>query len=308
MSFTALAKQELNRVSRERPCCKTAELAALFRASGSFHILARERYGLHASFGLSATARTAVSLTKSFDLPVEIRVREERRLGQRKRYEIYLEGGDRLVQFLNEIGVLSDRLSLQEKVPQRIVSRPCCRVSFLRGAFLASGSVSSPGSPAHFEIYSDSEEFLKTLAELAGESGLKLSIVRRRRHPAVYSKSLESIRNFLVAAGAHRAALEFEERSVMGAVREAANRRANCDQANAARCSRAAARQVRAVKALKRGGGWESLSRGLIEIAELRLKHPSFTIAELGRRADPPLSKSAVNHRLRRLVKKAEGG
>ncbi|MHB8858387.1 MAG: DNA-binding protein WhiA [Thermoleophilia bacterium] len=307
MSFTTQVKQELNRVSRERPCCRIAELAALFRAAGSFHIKAHEQYGLHASFGLSATARTAVSLVRSFDLPIEVRIIEERRLGPHKRYEIHLEGGGRLVQFLNEIGVLSDSMSLQDRLPHRIIKRPCCRVSFLRGAFIASGSVSEPGKPAHLEIYSDNPAFLETIKEAAQALDLKLSLTNRSTRPAVYSKSLDTIRDFLVTTGAHQAALKFEERSVVSRVREGANRLANCDQANAARCSRAAARQIEAIQRLQRSGAWERLSQPLLEIAELRLAHPSTTIAELGQMAEPPLSKSAVNHRLRRLVKVGGG-
>jgi len=302
LSFTTQVKQELNRVARERSCCRTAELAALFRAAGSFHIRGREEFGLHASFALSATARTAVSLVRSFDLPIEVRVSEERRLGPHRRYEIHLEGGARLVQFLNEIGVLSDSMSLQENIPNRIIKRACCQAAFLRGAFVASGSVNEPGSPAHMEIYSDSEAFLETIMGAASALGLKLSFAHRRRHPAVYSKNNGVIRDFLVTTGAHQAALSFEERSVVSRVRESANRLANCDQANAARCSRAAARQIEAIEQLRRSGGWDRLNPSLAEIAELRLKHASSTIAELGQMADPPLSKSAVNHRLRRLV------
>ena len=305
MSFTTTVKQELNRVARERTCCRTAELAALFRAAGSFHLRSGERYGLEAAFGLAATARTALLLVKSFDLPVEVRVREEKRLRQRKRYELYLEGGARLVQFLNEIGVLSDRLILLDTVPHRIIKRRCCREAFLRGAFLASGSASRPGSAAHLEIYSGSQAFLDTLQEAAATLDLKLSPVRGRRRPAVYAKSLATIRDFMVATGAHEAALEFEQRAILGSVREAANRRANCDQANAARCSRAAARQIRSISRLKESGAWDSLSPNLVEIAGLRLQHPCSTIMELGGLSDPPLSKSAVNHRLRRLAELA---
>ncbi len=302
MSFTIGVKQELNRVARKRSCCRTAELAALFRAAGGFHIKSRERFGLHASFGLSATARTVVSLVKSFDLPIEVRVKEERRLGSHKRYEIHLEGGARLVQFLNEIGVLSDSMSLQEIIPNRIIKRQCCQASFLRGAFIASGSVSEPGAPAHLEIYSDSMAFLETVRLAAAALDIKLSLSERCRHPAVYAKSLGTIRDFLVTAGAHQSALQLEERSVVSAVRADANRRANCDQANAGRCSRAAAKQVQAILQLQRSGEWDRLSPGLVEVAELRLAHPSTTIAALGQLVDPPLSKSAVNHRLRRLV------
>ena len=308
MTFTVSVKQELNRITSDRNCCKTAELASLVRAAGSFHIHGGDTYGLHASFGLSATARTAVSLVKSFDLPLEVRVLEQRRFGQSKRFEIHLEGGARLVQFLNEIGVLADDLSLQGSMPARIYKKPCCRSAFLRGAFLASGSVSEPGAPAHLEIYSGNADFLDSIRSAAAVIGTRLSLLDRRRNSAVYSKNLGVIRDFLVAIGAHEAALEFEQRSIISSVKGDANRRANFDTANAARCSRASARQVRAIRELQGRDSWQRLSDGLVEIAELRLEHPYMTISELGRCADPPLSKSAVNHRLRRLVRMAEGG
>lgn len=306
MSFTAGVKQELNRVSRQRSCCRTAELSALFRAAGAFHILGRERYGLHSSFNLAASARTAISLVKSFDLPVEVRVREERRLGPHRRYEIHLEGGARLVQFLNEIGVLSTSMSLEHGIPGRIISRPCCRTAFLRGAFIAAGSVSSPGAAAHLEIYSGNGEFLAVTQEVASQLGIALAMKQSGRDAgepeAVYTKSLQAIRDFLAVTGAHQAALEFEERSILSRVREEANRRANFDQANAARCSQAAARQIEAIRKLEASGVLDSLPSGLKEMAALRLAHPSDTITELGNRASPRLSKSAVNHRLRRLL------
>lgn len=301
-SFTALVKQELNRVRSERPCCRTAQLAALFRGAGSFHINGRERYGVDITLGLSATARNSVSMIRAFGLPVEIRVREEKRLGRHKRFEIYLEGGSRFVQFLNEIGIFSDHMSLRRATPRRIIRRQCCRAAFLRGAFLAGGSVNGPGSPAHLEICAGGPAFLTTVRKAAAGFDISLSMAVRRQRSFLYSKNLKAVRDFLVRTGAHETALKFEQQAIMAAVREGANRRANCDQANAARCSRAAARQVRAIEALRRTGAWDHLRPGLVEIAELRLRHPSSTIVELGQKAAPPLTKSAVNHRLRRIM------
>jgi DNA-binding protein WhiA len=166
--------------------------------------------------------------------------------------------------------------------------------------------VSEPGAPAHLEIYSDNEAYLETISEAAKGLGLVLSISHRKRHPAAYSKKLGTISDFLAKTGAHRAALRFEEQSVVSSIRADANRRTNFDQANAARCSRAAGRQIKAIKELQSLDSWSSVSRNLSDIAELRLKYPSATLQELGRKVDPPLSKSAVNHRLRRLVKMAE--
>lgn len=291
---------------RERACCRTAELAALFRAAGSFHIKGRDRFGIHAAYSLSATARTAVSLVKYYELPFEVRIHEESRLRQGRRYEVRLEGGGRLVQFLNEIGVLSDSLSLQERLPPRLIGRLCCRTAFLRGAFLAAGSISKPGADAHLEIYSQSTSFLDVVMDAGKAVGLDLSLLERRRNPAVYTKNLDSIRSLLVLTGAHQAALEFEERSILSGIRADANRRANFDQANAARCGQAAARQIQAIKLLEDTGRLDALPGGLREIASLRQRFPYATIVELGGHARPPLSKSAVNHRLRRLVRLAE--
>lgn len=306
MSFAAAVKQELDHVARSRSCCKTAELAALFRASGTFHIQGGGQYGLHAAFSQSSTARTTINLIRSFSLPVEVRVRDERRLKQGKRYEVYLEGGGRLVQFLNETGVLSDSLSLQDSVPERLVRKRCCKAALLRGAFLGAGSVSDPRQPAHLEIYSNNEAFLETLQSVAADLGISLSINPRKRNPAVYSKNLGAITDFLINTGAHQSALKYEERSIVSSVRGDANRRANFDQANAARCSKAAARQIRAIQALQGSEGWATISQPLVEIADLRLAHPSSTLQELGYRTSPRLSKNAVNHRLRRLVQLAE--
>lgn len=305
MSFTTAVKQELNRTVRERSCCRTAEIAALFRAAGSFHIKGRDRFGIHAAFGLSATARTAASLVKSFHLPFEVRVHEESRLRQGKRYEVWLEGGDRLVQFLNEIGILSDSLSLQERLPARLIKKPCCRTAFLRGAFLAAGSVNRPGAATHLEIYSQSDSYLDTVSEAARGAAIRLSRHQRVHNPAVYTKNLDTVRDLLVMMGAHQASLEFEERSIVSSIRADANRRANFDQANAVRSGLAAARQVRAINRLQESGQLDQLPGALKEMAELRLRHPFATIVELGRHARPPLGKSAVNHRLRRLVKLA---
>jgi hypothetical protein len=302
MSYAIQVKQELNRIKPARACCRTAELAGIFRAVGTFHILAEQRFGLQASLGLSSTARTAVYLLKSFGLPVEIRLTEDKRLGLDHHFEIYMEGGSRLVQFLNETGVLSDDLLLSGKLPRRIISRACCRGSFLRGAFLAAGSVSAPGRASHLEIYSDNEVFLETVCEASAAAGVELKITRRHRRPAAYCKRFQSVRDLLISVGAHQAALEFEERSIISGVRAEANRKANFDQANAGRCSEAAARQIKAIQTLKETAAWNNLSDNLIQIAELRLEHQSDTIADLGRRSNPPLSKSAVNHRLRRLL------
>ncbi len=308
MSFSVKVKQELNRVRPERPCCRTAQLAALFRGAGSFHIKGRERFGLEANLGLSATARNAIPMIRSFQLPVEIRVREEKRLRQRKRFELYLEGGSRFVQFLNEIGILSDGMALRRMTPRRIIKRQCCRSAFLRGAFLAGGSVSRPGQPAHLEICGGGPEFLATVREAAAGLDISLRTSVRRKSSFIYTKNLTAVRDFLVKTGAHEATLEFEQQAIMAAVRGDANRRANFDHANAVRCSKAAARQVHAIKAMRRSAEWGHLNPGLVEIAELRMRHPSMTIIELGQQAAPPLTKSAVNHRLRRLMQIAEAG
>ena len=209
----------------------------------------------------------------------------------------------RSLQALHEAGVLGPSLAPTERVPARIVSRGCCRRAYLRGAFIGSGSLSRPRSAAHLEWRVSSDTAALQLQELAEVEGFTLGVHETPRYWLAYAKSRETIRGLLAALGAHGAELRLEEEGVFAWAREEANRLANADAGNLRRQAAAAARHTDAIEQV---GGPDALPPELRAVAELRLRLPEATLAELGEAAMPRLTKSAVASRLRRIVQRAD--
>ena len=189
--------------------------------------------------------------------------------------------------------------------PRRVLPRHCCRRSYLRGALLGAGSLSGPRDP-HLEIRTAEIEGARFLADVAEREGAQLHVLERGRHAVAYAKGTETIADVLVAAGAVDVVLALEERSVVAATRADANRLANADHANLVRTSRAAHAQLEAVRRLEADGVLDGLTAELQEMATLRLRHPTLSIAELARRCKPPATKASAYRRLRRLQALAE--
>ncbi len=198
--------------------------------------------------------------------------------------------------------MLGEGLTPLEEPPRRIVARRCCRGSYLRGAFVATGSVSAPRAAGHLEWRTADIDGAEVLARMAREDELPVKAVERRGHAVAYAKSKPVIRELLVHMGAHDAALSFEEAEVISATRGRANRNTNWDEANLERMSAASRAQRQAIEQLD----LDALEPPLQEIARLRLRHADLSLADLGKRASPPLSKSAVARRMRALVARAE--
>jgi DNA-binding protein WhiA len=295
VSLSEDLRAELARVEPERDCDRLAELSGLFHSAGSFHLLGRGHVSVHLDLTSSAIARRAFSLLRSFGVASEIRTYRQRAFAQATRYQLHVEGEARALQVLHEAGVLSGALAPLERPPRRVVSRRCCRAAYLRGALLGSGSLSGPGAP-HLEIRRPTRDGAEFLAELA-----PLRVVERRGHAVAYAKGADAVEEVLAAAGSSDAVLRLEEQAVMGATRARANRRANADHANLVRTSRAAHRQLEAIRRLEREGALGDLPERLREIAELRLRHPALSLRELATRCRPQATKAAAHRRLARV-------
>jgi hypothetical protein len=300
VSLSEELRDELARIEPASDCDRLAELSGLFHSAGSVHLHGRGRVSLHLDLAASGTARRAFALLRSFDVDSEIRTYRQHAFARPTRYQLHVEGTGRALEVLQEAGVLSARLAPLERPPKRVVGRACCRSAYLRGALLGSGSLSGPRSP-HLEIRRPSREGAEFLAELA-----PLKVVDRGRHAAAYAKGADAIEAVLVAAGSSDAVLRFEEGAVMGATRARANRLANADHANLVRTSRAAHRQLAAIRRLQEAGELADLPERLREVAELRLRNPSLSLRELARRCRPPATKAAVHRRLARIEHLAE--
>jgi DNA-binding protein WhiA len=293
-------RKELARIAPVRQCDRLAELSGLFHSAGSLHLRGRGEWSLHLDLGSGAAARRAFSLLREEGIRSEIRTYTRRAFDRATRYQLHLEGGTRALGVLVAAGVLDRRHAPLERPPKRVVSRPCCRRAYVRGAFLGGGSLSGQHSP-HLELRAASSEAVELLVEIAGNFGIRLGVVQRETHAAAYAKGWETIESLLALAGASETVLALEERAVVASARANANRLANADHANLVRTSRAARPQLEAARRLQAEGRLERLPAALREAAELRLRNPAHSLRELGERAHPPASKAAMHRRLRRL-------
>lgn len=300
MGFSRDVKLELGTLVPGAEHCRKAQLSGLLFGAGTFEIGAGNRYGVRLSLGLPATARHALALLKPFGVDAGVRTADSPPVGLR--YEVVLGDDERALQLLNELGVLSDELRVQMQVPRRLLQRHCCVVSFLRGLFLGCGTISAPGAPVHVEFTLAGDEIAGQVRGLLARLGLSFKLVSRERNVACYTKRSETGADLLAVLGAHDACLRWDEHLVLGRVRESANRLANCDEANARRAAEAGERQAALVRRLMASPAWAALPAALREAGELRVAFPYLSLKELAGMATPPLSKSALNHRLRRLL------
>jgi hypothetical protein len=289
-------RNELARIAPDSDCDRLAELSGLFHVAGSVHLRGRGEVALHLDLASSAVARRAFALLRVFAVESEIRTYRQRAFQRPTRYQLHVDGTPHAYATLARAGVLDRSHRPLESPPGRVLARSCCRRAYLRGALLGAGSLSGPRDP-HLEIRTSELEGARFLARVAAREGAELHVLDRGRHAVAYAKGVEPIADALVAAGASDTVLVLEERSVVAAIRAEANRLANADHANLVRTSRAAHAQLEAVRRLD----LDALSEDLRELAELRLRHPTASIAELATRCRPPRTKASAYRRLRRL-------
>ena len=205
--------------------------------------------------------------------------------------------------FLTAKGVLRE---FSAPAPRSLCENECCRRAFLRGAFLASGYLRDPNVDYHAEILARSEARAEELKSLLESFSLPAKITHRKGTPVVYLKEAEAISDLLSVIGASKSRLEWENVRILRGIQGDVNRRVNCETANLKKTADAGMDQVRAIEKIEREKGLRSLPDQLRQIAEARLEHPDASLKELGGLFDPPLGKSGVNHRLRKLMEIAE--
>jgi cell division protein WhiA len=308
VSFTAEVKDELSRIELKRQCCLKAELAALVRIEGTLHITGKERYRLEIATETAPVARKTIKLLHGlYDLKTELTVRRSV-LHKTNNYLITVVSQACLPQALAELGILGEGLALTYGIAPTLVKRDCCAISYLRGAFLGGGFVADPHGDFHFELTAETAEMAEDLRTLMGRFGIHAKVTQRRGLHAVYLKGAEPIVTFLALVGAHRALLRTEDVRIVKSMRNDVNRLVNAETANIQKSAEAAMVQLEAIRTLQATRGLESLPPALQELATLRLEHPEVSLRELGELADPPLSKSAVYHRIRRIEELASRG
>jgi len=301
MSFTAEVKEELSRIEPTRGCCLKAELSALLRIEGTLHITGPGRFRLEVATETAPVARKAIKLLHGvYGLKTELTVRRSV-LHKTNNYLITVPNQPKLERALVDLGILDEEHALTYEISPRLVKRDCCAISYLRGAFLGGGFVADPHGDFHFELTAENEQIAQALVDLMARFDVEARVAQRRGTFAVYLKGAEPIVTFLALVGAHRALLRTEDVRIIKSMRNDVNRLVNAETANLQKTAEAALQQVEAIQTLVDTRGLQSLPPALQELARLRLENPDVSLRELGELADPPLTKSAVYHRVRRI-------
>lgn len=306
MSFTAEVRDELSRRAPVCEYCDLATLAAVVRVSGTLSITGEGRR-LTVATETGAVARIMIGLThKVLGLKTEL-VPRRSVLHKVRNYLIVLPEQPGLDKALVLLGVLDRGGGLVEGVSRHVVARPCCRLAYLRGALIAGGFVADPRGDLHLEIAVSGEGLARDIARLIGLEGVRARVNPRRGSFAVYIKSAEDICRLLEAVGAARSVEDIQGARAMKRVKNNVNRKVNAEVANQSRTVDAAQHQMDLIARIDELGMREGLPRALAEFCELREAHPDLSLRDLGAEADPPLSKSALYHRVLRLEKLVGG-
>ena len=299
-SFAAMTKKELTQLESEG-CCAKAELAALIRMNGTLSF-SNKHLVLDISTENAAIARRIYTLIKkTYPTHVELLVRKKMRL---KKNNVYLVRISQEAQkLLKELGIMEEGFKFIRYISDEIINEDCCKRAYLRGAFLAGGSINHPETSSyHLEVFSLYEEHNAALCELINTYGLNAKVLERKKGFIIYIKEGERITEFLNIIGAHQALLFFEDVRIMKDMRNSVNRLVNCETANLNKTVGAALRQVENIRFIEKEVGLHILPEKLREIAELRIKHQDVTLKELGEMVvSGKVSKSGVNHRLRKI-------
>jgi hypothetical protein len=304
LSFAAQTKKELTMIEAD-DCCEKAELSALIRMNGAVQ-LSSQRVILDISTENAAIARRIYSLIKKrFQVHTELLVRKKMRLKKNNVYIVRVPS--RVQEILSELHIVSEGFQFTPGIDKRIIRNNCCKRAYLRGAFLAGGSVNNPeGSSYHLEISSMYEEHCQALCKLANRFGLNARCIERKKGFVFYIKEGEKIIELLNIIGAHQSLLRFEDVRIMKDMRNSVNRLVNCETANLNKTIGAAVRQIDNIRLLEREIGLENLPDKLREVAEIRIQHPDMNLKEIGELLKGSVSKSGVNHRLRKIDELAE--
>lgn len=301
MSFTAEVRNELSRVDARCPGCELAELSAIVRVCGTLSFLGKGRYSLRIVTASGAVARIFIKLAhKLFNLETSLTMRRSR-LHKTRNYLIELPPQRALEPALLALGVLDADSTPIAGVPSELVERECCAASYLRGAFMAGGFIADPRGDLHLEVSVSSERHAHELVELLGRFGVKARVNHRRGQWVVYLKSFRDIKRTLETLGATRTVLLLEGARNLKQKKSDANRMSNAEFANLTRSSNAGAEQASLVEDVIERIGLDDLPPALRDFCLIRRDNPDLSLSELGALLDPPVSKSALYHRVLRL-------
>ena len=292
MSFCAQVKQELCKLPPSRSCCAVAESYGVLLFCNTFsprsvRIVTESR---------DFAQRLPRLFQKAFGLTFDQMPESD----QGK--QIFTVDHARKIRHIYDVFGLEAATNVALQVNLGILEEDCCRAAFLRGAFMAGGSVTDPEKRYHLELATSHLRVSREVRTLMDEMGFAPKCIDRAGSHVLYFKQSDLIEDFLTTLGAPVCAMGIMEAKVEKDLRNGVNRRVNCETANLGKAVDAAQEQLAAIRRLEERGLFQDLPDKLRQTAQLRRENPEATLLELAQSMDPPVSKSAINHRMRKLI------
>lgn len=309
LTFSGKVKEELSRQWNEARHCQIAEVSAIISMCGKVSIDSRERYSLKVrTENISVARKYFTLLKKTFNINTETFVSTNRSKGNTS-YTVIVKNHEDTVRVLQEAELMDSQGEIIQEFSiekNEVVRRSCCKRAYLRGAFLAAGSVSNPEKSYHIEVVCAVRGKAKQIQMVINSFGLDAKVILRKNSYIVYLKEGSQIVDLLNIMEAPVALMDMENVRILKEMRNSVNRKVNCETANINKTVSAAVKQAEDIDYIQNTIGLKKLPEGLQEIAELRLTYPNASLKELGDLLTEPIGKSGVNHRLRKLSEIAE--
>jgi DNA-binding protein WhiA len=310
MSFSAKVKSEVCRIGELTRNEAKAELSAVMKVSGTLSLGGNKQLSFRVTTENPSIARRVFKLLKQyFNIHTKLLVKKSNSFKKNNIYMVVITEEMGVRSLLKEMGVLSSDegiISLDYGIPKEIMDDEECKKAYIRGTFLGGGSISNPEKTYHLEFVTHNSDYAEDFSRLINTYGLSSKVIQRKGSYIVYLKEGEQIVDLLNIIGAHSSLLELENVRIMKEMRNNVNRLVNCETANLSKTVNAAIRQVESIRLIQKEIGLQRLPKNLRDIAELRLAYPDESLKELGEFLNPPVGKSGVNHRLRKIEKIAE--
>ena len=293
MSFSSKVKEELSKECNSPRHCCIAETAAIISMCVTVH-----------TENVSVARKYFTLLKKTYNINTDISIRHSSSLNKNRSYVLSVNDDETARKILmtcrlmKPFGVIEEDFSISDSL---IIQRECCKRAFIRGAFLAAGSVSDPVKTYHFEIVCLSEAKAKQLQMIMETFNINARVIKRRKYFVVYVKDSSQVVDLLNIMGAYNALMDMENVRIVKDMRNNVNRKVNCETANINKTVSAAVKQIEDIRFIQMSSAFDELPESLQEMAELRVRYPEATLAELGQLLDTPVGKSGVNHRLKKI-------
>ncbi|NLP17202.1 MAG: DNA-binding protein WhiA [Clostridiales bacterium] len=308
MSFSRNVKEELSTQISNARHCRLAELSAILTYGGQLiqnnpHIMIKLQ-----TESLTVARKYFTLIKKTFNINIDVSIKRNKSGKDNLTYTLIVKNRDMVINILKATKLSMDGLENGRigNPSMLVVQKTCCKRAFIRGAFLMSGSMSNPKKSYHLEFVTEDIEKAERLKEIICAFSIDAKIIQRKKYYVVYIKEGSQIVDLLNVMEAHVSLMNLENVRILKEMRNQVNRQVNCEAANINKTVEAASKHIEDIIYIRDNVGFNNIAEGLRDIAKLRIEHPEASLKELGTMLLPPIGKSGVNHRLRKLSMIAE--